>query len=482
MLEVNSHNHLKKYYKNNLVLWPHGLTLTRLISRSLSRKDNTFIQLSSSSRNYWWPGLLIPLCFYNNNIVLILSEKQRRQLFEVELPKLNSSRLIFDYVEGIELLPSDKKIWVLRYQDLIYANERGLLKNRQLIFPEAELISSELRESMSIKITPKDWEALIEEHSSFEESIIAIHERLSRRLFSQSAGTDAVIRIDNKEILFLKEILKDDLPRLEPWKKAFSVDNHEWVTWAKLHKQILSWDLHFQPLFPSQNLSSLFSNNTILMLTNSGESDSFLLDLINKKFSFTVRVNLGNRLDQKPLTLFAPKKQPLPNTAYFYRHILRQCQRLILCRINPTIILVDDLQLRLQLASELAGEFGLRVAHETTDIETNGIICCSCKWWIVNQQNLPTPDQLIFPIIPLPTLESPWINARVEMLKHKGRNWFREFLLPETIAILLKSVANIRGEDVRVAILDGRIHNRSWGKVIFQALEPWVALEHLLPY
>ena len=98
MLEVNSHKHLKKYYQKNLALWPHNLTLTRLISRSLSRKDNTFIQLSSDSRNLWWPGLLIPLCLHSNNIVLILSERQYRLLFEVELPKLSSSELGFDYV------------------------------------------------------------------------------------------------------------------------------------------------------------------------------------------------------------------------------------------------------------------------------------------------------------------------------------------------------------------------------------------------
>ena len=85
-------------------------------------------------------------------------------------------------------------------------------------------------------------------------------------------------------------------------------------------------------------------------------------------------------------------------------------------------------------------------------------------------------------MIPLPALESPWIAARVEMLKHQGLNWFREFLLPEAIAILLKSVAFIRGKDVRVAILDGRMRYRSWGKLIFEALEPWVALERLLPY
>ncbi|WP_269623750.1 helicase [Prochlorococcus marinus] len=482
MLEVNSHKHLKKYYQNNLALWPHNLTLTRLISRSLSRKDNTYIQLSSDSKDFWWPGLLIPLCLHNNNIVLILSERQYRLLFEVELPKLRSSRLGFDYVEGIELIPSDKKIWVLTYQDLICAHDKDLLKNRQLIFPESEFILSEIRESMSIQVTPKDWEDLIASHPRFEASIIAVHERLSRSLFSHSVSADAVKRVDYSELLALKAILKDDLPSAMPWGRVLNVVNNEWVTWAKLDNRKLSWDWHIQPLLPSQTLSVLLSKNTFLMLANSAQSDSFFLDLNRKKLTFNVKVNLGNKFDQEPTPLFVPKRQPLPNTSHFYRHIIRQCQRLILGRSHSTIILVDDLQLRLQITSELAGEFGLRVVHETTNIETNGIICCSCDWWIINQYNLPTPDQLIFPVIPLPTLESPWIAAKVEMLKHQGRDWFREFLFPETLTTLLKSIAIIRGKDVRVAILDGRMHYRSWGKLIFEALEPWVALERLLPY
>ena len=482
MLEVNSHKHLKKYYQNNLALWPHNLTLARLISRSLRRKDNTFIKLSSDSKNFWWPGLLIPLCLHNNNLVLILSDRQHRLLFESELPKLISSGLGFDYVEGIDLIPSDQKIWVLRYQDLTSANEKGLLKNRQLIFPESEFISGELRESMSIKITSKDWENLIASHSRFEATIIEVHERLSQRLFCHLGSSEAIIRIDYKELLILKEILKDDLPVAMPWKRALNVVNNEWVTWAKLDNRKLSWDWYIQPLIPFQILSGLQSKNTLLILDTSGQSDSLSLDSHRNQLTFDVKVNLGNNFDQEPTPLFVPKRQPLPNTSQFYRHIIRQCQRLILGRSHPTIILVDDLRLRLQIASELAGEFGLRVVHETTEIETNGIICCSCDWWIINQYNLPIPDQLIFPVIPLPTVESPWVAARVEMLKYQGRDWFREFLFPETITTLIKSLAIIRGEDVRVAILDGRMHYRSWGQQIFKALEPWVALERLLPY
>ncbi len=482
MLEVNAHKHLKKYYQNNLALWPYNLTLTRLVSRSLSRKDNTFIQLSTDSKNFWWPGLLIPLCLHNNNIALILSERQYQLLLEVELPKLRSSRLDFDYEEGIELIPSEKKIWVLSYKDLIFANEKDLLKNRQLIFPESELICSELRESMSIKITPKDWENLIASHPHFEALIIDVHERLSRSFYRHSISSDTVKRIDYKELLALKEIFKDDFPSVKPWKRALTITDYEWATWAKIDSRKLSWDWHIQPLSPLQTLSGLHSKNPVLMLTNSGQNDSSFLELDSKKFTFNVKVNLGNKFNQDPIPLFVPKRQPLPNTSHFYRHIVRQCKRLILARSHPTIVLVDDLRLRLQITSELAGEFGLRVVHQTTNIETNGIICCSCNWWIINQYNLPIPGQLIFPLIPLPTLESPWIAAKVEMLKHQGRDWFREFLFPETLTILLKSLAIIRGADVRVAILDGRMHYRSWGKLIFQALEPWVALERLLPY
>ena len=482
MLEVNSHEHLKKYYQKNVALWPHNLTLARLVSRSLSRKDNTFIQLTSNSRNLWWPGLLIPLCLHSKNIVLILSEKQHRQLFEVELPKLRSSPLVFDYVEGIELTPSNKKVWVFSYQDFVVANEKGLLKNRQLIFPESEFVSKELRESMSIKISSKDWKQLIDSHSGLESSIIEFYERLSQILFSQSASLNGVIRVDNREILTLKEILKNNRPTVMPWERAFNVINNQWVTWAQLNNQTLSWDWHIQPLFPIQILSDLFSENTLLLLTNFGKSDYFSLDFNSKKISFTVKVNLGNMLDQDPIPLFVPKRQPLPNTSHFYRHIVRQCQQLILTRIRTTIILIDDLQLRLQLTSELAGEFGLRVVHETTKIEPNGIICCSCNWWIINQHDLPIPDQLIFPMIPFPTLESPWVSASVEMLKHQGRNWFQEFLLPEALIVFHKSIAFIRGKDVRVSILDGRIRYRNWGKLIFEALEPWVALDRLLPY
>ena len=102
-------------------------------------------------------------------------------------------------------------------------------------------------------------------------------------------------------------------------------------------------------------------------------------------------------------------------------------------------------------------------------------------WWITFQAKLPVPEQLIIALLPISSLEYPLIAARVEALKNKGLDWFRSLLLPELLILLPKLVSPIRNNNGRIAILDGRLRSRSWGKQIFDVLEPWVPLERLLP-
>ena len=62
MLEARSHQQLKHLLLQNSSPWPHHLTLSRLVARSLRRKDHTLIQLDPRSKDLWWLGLLVPLC------------------------------------------------------------------------------------------------------------------------------------------------------------------------------------------------------------------------------------------------------------------------------------------------------------------------------------------------------------------------------------------------------------------------------------
>ena len=158
-----------------------------------------------------------------------------------------------------------------------------------------------------------------------------------------------------------------------------------------------------------------------------------------------------------------------------------QSRRLILGLNGSTILLLDDNQLRRQLTSELAAEFGRRVVHETTISDVNGVICCRWSWWLAYQDCLSIPHQLIVAVLPLPSIEEPLIAARVEALKRQGRDWFRELLLPEALTLLPQAVAPLRVNSGRIAILDGRLRSRSWGEQFYRSLEPWTPLHRLLP-
>ena len=50
MLEAQAHQQLKTLLQRDGGAWPHQLTLSRLIGRSLRRQDKTLIRLSPDSR------------------------------------------------------------------------------------------------------------------------------------------------------------------------------------------------------------------------------------------------------------------------------------------------------------------------------------------------------------------------------------------------------------------------------------------------
>ncbi len=218
-------------------------------------------------------------------------------------------------------------------------------------------------------------------------------------------------------------------------------------------------------------------NNPFILLSGSSQNEFKLLqDLAN------VNVKLGGPIHQDPIKLFVPFRQPLPNSECFFEHLLDQCKRLILGIRGLTIIIADDEQLLRQLTSGLAAEFGKRVVLRSTAPDINGVICCSSSWWIEYNYQLPDPEQLIIGLLPISSLESPLTASRVESFKKKGQDWFRGLLLPELLSVLPKLVLPIRKNHGRIAILDGRLRSRTWGKQIFDALEPWIPLDRLLPY
>ena len=481
MLEARAHQQLKHLLQRDRSSWPHHLTLSRLIARGLRRRDRALFQLAPGSQEHWWLAVLVPLCLQSERAVLVLEEPLQKRLLQVERLRLLDAGLKLACWTG-ESPPEGNQLWVLSTAGVVRAHQRGLLKpDHQLLIPEAERFSQRLRDAISIAITPSDWEHLRQAHPCADAALLELHERLSRRLFAQAPRADAQVRLDDSALLALRDLIGLLGPLPSPWPALMEAKPEHWVSWAALDHRLLQWRWHLDALEPLHQLQKLLQSQPFLMLSANGQAEPLQQELLTAEVDLDVCVHLREPSLLEPLPLFAPRRQPLPNTEVYSLHLLDQARRLILGRAGLTVVLLNDGAMRQRLTSELAGEFGSRVIHESTGPDTNGVICCSWDWWLQHQDQLPLPEQLIVAMLPLASLETPLTAARVEALKRQGRDWFRELLLPEALAQLPPAVAPLRRNGGRLAILDGRVRSRSWGEHVLATLQPWTPLQRLLP-
>ncbi|MCT0247926.1 helicase [Synechococcus sp. CS-205] len=476
MLEARAHQQLKQLlHQEGGIRWPHHLTMSRLVARSLRRSDHTLVRLAPGSDPDWLVGLLVPLALSEAPLALVASDPLRRRLQQVEMPRLRAVGLHLPCWEGPTAAPAESLLWLLSHAELERAWRKNELGERQLVVPEAERLHHQLRQSLDRSLDNSDWERLRRVLPSAEPSLLTLHERMSRRIFAHPPTPSGLVPISPEEEAPLRHLLALLGPLPEPWELWRAAAGPGWTSWASVDRDLLQWRLHRQPLEPLEAMDGLLHNRGAVLVGQFGRSDSLA------GITPQVSVNLADPPLCDPLPLYAPLGQPFPNSPHFGTHLLDHCRRLVLGQSGLTIVLVDELPQRLSLASALAAEFGRRVGHETTAPESNGVICCGWVWWLEHQGRLPLPRQVIVGPLPIASLEDPLTEARVTRLRQAGHDWFRELLLPEAMTRLQLALAGLRRGGGRLAVLDGRLRSRSWGQQVLSALEPWVALQRLLP-
>lgn len=481
MLEARAHQQLKALLRGEgAERWPHHLTLSRLVARSLRRADHTLVRLTPGTDPTWWIGLLVPLALSDDRLALVVNEAQRQRLLQREWPRLAAAGLELACWQG-QRAPAEARIWLLSHRELLQAWRDERLGDRQLVIPEAEQLAPQLRQAMGVKLDPGDWETLRQALPAASDSLLDLHRRLSERILCHPRQPELAVPIAPEEEAPLRQLLQLLGPLPEPWPQWLQASSQRWTSWARVDPALLQWQLHRQPLDPLAELSGLLRGRGAVLvgeLSSEPEASALPSDL---GFLPKVDVALGDPPLSDPLPLYAPQRQPLPNSPLYGQHLLDQCRRLVLGQARLTVVLLDDAALRRQLASGLAAEFGSRVDEESTAPEENGVICCRWSWWLEHQERLPMPGQIVVALLPIASLEDPLTAARVASLRQQGRDWFRELLLPEALNRLQRALAGLRRHGGRLAVLDGRLRGRSWGRLVQGALEPWVELPRLLP-
>ena len=484
MLEASAHRQLKALLRGEgAERWPHHLTLSRLVARSLRRQDHTLVRLVPGTDPSWWIGLLVPLALSETPLALVVNDGLRQRLLQVEWPRLQAVGLALPCWQGATAAP-EGQLWLLSHQELIHAWRQGTLGNRQLVIPEAEKLEGDLRQAMGIRLDPQDWDRLRRFQPAAESSLLELHQRLSQRIFSHPCHGRQRVALAPEDEAPLRQLLTLLAPLPAPWDRWLAAQETGWCSWAEVEPKLLQWHGHRQPLAPLRELKGLLNGRGAVLVGELGGSDKGQgppASALALGLKPAVTVELGDPPLADPLPLYAPLRQPLPNSPQLADHLLDQIRRLVLGQAGLTIVLLDDTDLRHRLTSELAAEFGSRVGQECTAPESNGVICCRWSWWLEHQGRLPHPRQLIVALLPIASLDDPLTAARVEELRRQGRDWFREMLLPDALNRLQRGLASLRRQGGRLAVLDGRLRTRSWGRQVFKALEPWVQLNRLLP-
>ena len=480
MLEAQAHSHLKTLLRQDESNWPHHLTLSRLVGRSLRRGDRTLLRLPPSPGERWWLGLLMPLCLQPSSAVLVLSEAQKRRLLQVERPRLQSQGFRLACWSGSSPPPAEQ-LWLLDHAGLIRAQRDQLLGQRPLLIPDIDQLSGRLRRQMAIRIESTHWEELRQALPQADQALLQLYERLTRQLFRDAARPDARLRLDASAVQGLRDLLGVLGPLPSPWAELLNTSADQWASWAELDHQLLQWSWCLEPLEPLELLPGLLRDRPTLLLSETGETSRLDQELLDADGAPDITASLREPELEEPLPLFAPRRQPLPNTEIYAQHLLEQSRRLVLGRTGLTVVLLDDPALRRSLTAGLAAEFGLRVQEQSTTPESNGVISASWTWWLQHQQHLPEPEQMIVALLPIASLSDPLTAARVERQKRLGKDWFRSLLLPEALRLIPAALAPLRRSGGRLAVLDGRLRGRSWGDQVLQRLEPWQPLQRLLP-
>ena len=480
MLEAQAHHQIKTLLRQEESDWPHHLTLSRLVARSLRRRDTTLVQLPPSSSERWWLGLLVPLCMAPEAGAVVLTAQQRRRLLQLELPRLRNQGLRLPCWQG-PTPPEGPQLWLMDVAELIQAHRDGHLGTRQLLIPEMDQLSRRMRNALTFEINHQNWDELRQACPQAEAGLVELHDRMTRQLFAGATRPGGAVRLEGSASQALRDLLQLIPTSPEPWNKLQTINPADWAEWADLDHRLLQWRWQLAPLEPLLLLRDVLLEHPCLMFSSNGDNARLDLEFEQAGVVPDVRATLREQELNEPLPLYAPRRQPLPNTRIYAQHLLEESRRLILGQPGLTILLINDDQLRRQLTSALAAEFGRRVVHQSTAPESNGVVTCSWDWWLEHQEHLPSPAQLIVGMLPLASLDNPLTSARVERLKQQGEDWFRTLLLPEALSLIPAAIAPLRRSGGRLAILDGRLRGRSWGDQILHRLEPWIPLQRLLP-
>ena len=496
MLEAQVHSQLRDLLRNQQNMkWVHHLTMARMVARGIRLKRSAIIQTGTSHEEYF-PSYITPALLSNYPTLIVTDSQQQKTLIQDKIPALQESlktNVLIQNHHNIDLTTNQSTLLVMDYHswlDTIF--QQSLSCNLTTIIIDAQRLNNIIKEYLTLEITSQEWYQLTISLPKYQNFIRDKLAKLTQLIYTHPPNPYESYLLDEEEINIINDICNlineqkknNQLNKFIDFQTRLSSHPH-YIGYFKVDRQQPSFTLRVTPLELKSLTQDIWKDNNLILLANYLEPEKYPID-----YSENLGINLENytclkfmpSVQNQLLNIYSTKNLPLPNNPHFLPRIKQEILALVGgIKINhrPIIVIIDDLPLQGQITTSLAANFGSRVQLNNPQVNDNSILVCDLEFWLHHQCKIRSPQLLIIPTLPIPSLEKPLIAAQVTYYKQRKKDWFRLFLLPYTIRVMQQMTISICQHQGVLALLDNRVNYRSYGTKILQALEPYCKINYL---
>ncbi|MBD2179595.1 ATP-dependent DNA helicase [Planktothrix sp. FACHB-1355] len=506
MIEVEVHNSLRAFLRSlGAGHWPHHLTMARLVARALRLGRSALIQVGvpAGINVRYRLSYLAPALIWPGPVILVATESVQQRLLKVEIPQLLGWIRTRKAIRTGDALPDADFQGLLLTSPEAWLFDRLTNQNRfgagiPTIVDGVDDLETWTRLRLTAAIAPGNWDELMLAKPSQAKAIRNARVQLTKAVFQHPTNPYECYPIEPLEQDILKHLYEKltgsedaeenfspsdgDLP--DAWRifwQRFQSDGQ--LVWAEIARRQGQFSLYCAPVDVASTLSGIWQQQPVVLIGGA-------LELEAEAPIYRQRLGLGELTCVKfsadrhneLIHLYLPDGLPMPNTPQFQSALLLEIRRLLIVSTavrGLTVLLVSDMPLKAQVAATLAAEFGSRVQVEKTCLDENGILVTGWEFWLEYQNVLPAPHLLAIASLPIPSLENPLVAGRVAYYKQQRQDWFRLYLLPETLNSLARAIAPVRETQGAIALLDSRAIHRSYGQQVLAALSPFARIDYL---
>jgi len=385
-------------------------------------------------------------------------------------------------IENDQIICSNHKIELISLPILINNYKSNSFKNKRIIVSEIEKIKADLKNHFRLKLSKKDWTCNFDNTLINETKVIDTYDHLKQIFYLKNSSSTCYMIPEPSDLEFIADFFFKNSNYSQEFHNVSSAFTAGWACWIQLDYVNFEWILFLEPIDELSEIKKLLIDNNFIFLS-ALRKDNFFRKYLNKKnIPIDLEVNFKSNFKEKNILLYTPYCHVLPNNPLFNKSTIEMCNKFLIMRKGITLILSDDANLKINLATELAAKYGKQVLLETIPKFNNEIICASFEWWINNSSLIKSPEQIIIPLLPIPSMSEPINQIMVSINKKCSKDWFRDFLLPEAIEKFEKSVSPLRRNSGKLIILDGRVNKRQWARSILQSIEPSEKINYMFPF